>query len=230
MLTFTPTRKAVLTLTLLAAAASLTGCSALGASSASTPQPDAASSSAEAAAPSASSAPVGVQSPSASPAATTPAAGKPNSGSNTDSFRSGHCEASNLTGTIKAAGGGTAGGTDVTLVLTNTSSSPCTLQGWPGVSFVGHGNGTQIGAAARQDRTAGHPTVTIPAHQTGFVPLHYSVAANYPTATCKPVAADGFRVYPPASKTSLFVKAAGLTACSNASLDLLTVSAILPSK
>lgn len=150
--------------------------------------------------------------------------------SSSSTFRSGTCTTAQLAGSVRSSSGGAAGSSEISLILQNTSSASCTLQGWPGVSYVGHGNGTQIGAAAQQDRTAGHPTVTIPAHQTGVVPLRVANAANYPTGTCRPVAADGFRVYPPGSRASLFIKAAGSTACANAHVDLLTVSAVLPRK
>ena len=38
------------------------------------------------------------------------------------------------------------------LVLTNVSNHACHTGGYGGLSYVGHGNGTQIGAAATRDR------------------------------------------------------------------------------
>lgn len=46
-----------------------------------------------------------------------------------------------------ADGGGSAGHYELEIVLENEGADPCTLQGWPGVSFVGDGDGTQLGGA-----------------------------------------------------------------------------------
>jgi len=139
----------------------------------------------------------------------------------------GQCDTAKLTGSIGKGGGGAAGSVEVTLVLTNNGSTECALQGWPGVSFVGDGNGTQLGKAADFDRTTAHPTVTLAPGGTAQAPLKITQALNYPTADCTPQQADGFRVYPPGSKESLFVKDADVTACTNpAAPTLLVVGAL----
>lgn len=114
------------------------------------------------------------------------------------------------------------------LALRNTGSTACTLQGWPGVSFVGGGNGTQIGAAATQEKSSPHPTVTLAAGQTAVAPLKIVQAGNYSKADCSPKTPDGFRVYPPGSKQSLFVKSADYQACASADASLLSVQALVP--
>lgn len=138
----------------------------------------------------------------------------------------GQCATSQLSGSIGAGGGGAAGSVEVTLVLTNNGSAPCSLQGWPGVSFVGDGNGTQLGKPAAFDRSTPHATVVLQPGGTARAPLKIVQAMNYPEADCKPQKADGFRVYPPGSTESLFVKDDSVTACTTTTVDLLTVGAL----
>ncbi|BDZ48774.1 hypothetical protein GCM10025867_10150 [Frondihabitans sucicola] len=114
----------------------------------------------------------------------------------------------------------------MSLVLTNKGSASCTLQGWPGVSFVGDGNGTQIGQAAAFDRSTPHATVTVAPAGTATSTLRIVQAGNYSSADCKPTKADGFRVYPPGQKASIFASKSGLTACASKSVSLLTVSGL----
>lgn len=144
------------------------------------------------------------------------------------SYRSLSCLTSQLKGALVSDGGGAAGHEEDDIRLTNIGKHSCTLQGWPGVSLVGHHNGTQIGAAADHNRRTIHPTVTIAPKKSLIAPLLIAQAANYPTSHCKPVATDGFRVYPPGERYSLFVKATGITGCANTKAHLFTVSAVRP--
>ena len=138
------------------------------------------------------------------------------------------CSTSHLVGTVKAASGGAAGSTAVVITLKNTGTTTCSLQGWAGVSFVGDGNGTQLGAAAAQDRSSSysHDTVRLAPGARAYAPLKISDAKNFPSKECGVKAADGFRVYPPGSKTALFVKSSGLQACTSSRPSLLTVAAL----
>ncbi len=163
---------------------------------------------------------------SASPSSGSTASSRP-TGTSTPEPIGGQCASSDLKGSIAPGGGGAAGSVGVTLVLTNTGSSPCSLQGWPGVSFVGDGNGTQLGAAAKFDHSAPHPSVTIAPGATATAPLLIGQALNYPSDECKPQKPDGFRVYPPGSKTALFVAYDQMTACTSDSVSLLTVGALV---
>lgn len=161
---------------------------------------------------------------SASTASSTP---RP-TGTSTSTPIDGQCDTAVLTGSIQPAGGGAAGSVEVALVLTNGGTTECSLQGWPGVSFVGDGNGTQLGAPADFDRSAPHPTVTLQPGGTAQAPLKIVQALNYSQSDCNPKQADGFRVYPPGSTASLFVKDADATACQSSSISLLTVGALVP--
>ena len=144
------------------------------------------------------------------------------------SLRVARCTADHLTGTLTEGDGGGAGSTFPYLVLKNTGSAPCQLQGWPGVSFVGDSNGTQLGAAATFDRSSPHATVTLLPNGHAHAPLRVGQAANYPTSTCKPREADGLRVYVPGETHAIFVKASGLTACTSTQVELLQTQAIQP--
>jgi hypothetical protein len=167
-------------------------------------------------------------SPVSSPSAATPSPSSTDArGGDTSGSVSGLCTVAQLKGGVAAGSGGAAGSTYIHLTFTNTSAKSCRLQGWPGVSFVGDGNGTQIGAAATFDRTAPHPTLTLAPHAVAVAPLKITRATNYDNATCSPLAADGFRVYPPGSKASLYIKAPGYTACKATSVDLLNVQALV---
>ncbi|WP_439693302.1 DUF4232 domain-containing protein [Curtobacterium sp. SP.BCo] len=148
--------------------------------------------------------------------------------SGTGSGASTRCATNSLAGSIAAGSGGAAGSTYVHLVLQNTGSATCTLQGWPGVSFVGDANGTQLGNAATQDRASAHPTVTLASGQSAVAALKIANAENYPAGQCDPVSADGFRVYPPGSKQSLFVQSTGYTACTSTGVTVLDVQALVP--
>lgn len=170
-------------------------------------------------------------SPAASPAAsgstsdTGSASPRPTATSTSQPIQ-GQCATSSLTGSMGKGGGGAAGSVEVTIVLTNTGSTQCSLQGWPGVSFVGDGNGTQLGNAAQFDRSTPHDTVVLQPGGAAQAPLKITQALNYSDADCKPKPADGFRVYPPGSTESLFVKADNYTACTTTTVNLLTVGGL----
>lgn len=136
------------------------------------------------------------------------------------------CAAADLTGAVQnQAGGGAAGSVVVGLVLTNSSSSPCILHGTPGVSYVGHGNGTQLGAAASRSGMSSAPTITLAPGDSATAELKETHAENY--ADCTQVPADGLRVYPPGATDALFVPQP-TTACSNPDIVLLSVKAFQP--
>ena len=209
-----------------AAATVLTGCSSGGTSTptatetvTATPAPTTSSSGSAASSPA---------DPSSSASSGTGGTGSSAGGTGGSADGPARCAADDLTGSIEPGSGGAAGSQIVHLALRNTGATTCTLQGWPGISFVGGGDGAQIGAAARQEKSAPHPTVTLRAGDTAVAPLQIVTASNFAAADCGPKAADGFRVYPPGSKASLFVRDTGLTACSVSSAQVLSVQALVP--
>lgn len=135
------------------------------------------------------------------------------------------CTVDQLNVTLGRASGA-AGSQMIPILFTNKGSTPCELHGFPGVSFVGDNNGTQLGAPADEDdATAIQPNTLQPG---GVVQAAVRVeqAANFDNCTVVP--ADGFRVYPPHSFDAVFVPATGLSACSNPDVHLLTVKPVLP--
>ncbi|MBO9045913.1 DUF4232 domain-containing protein [Curtobacterium flaccumfaciens pv. flaccumfaciens] len=169
------------------------------------------------------------ESASAAPSSGSGSGSGPSAGSGaTGSSAGDRCAVSSLAGRIEAGSGGAAGSVIVHLVLENTGSTTCTVQGWPGVSFVGGGNGKQIGAPAVAEKSAPHPTVTLAPGKTAVAPLKIVRAENYSAGDCSPETPDGFRVYPPGSKQSLFVKDTDYQACASADASLLSVQAFVP--
>ncbi|WP_139977728.1 DUF4232 domain-containing protein [Nocardioides litoris] len=104
--------------------------------------------------------------------------------------------------------------------LTNTSGDRvCSVRGYGGLSYVGDGNGTQVGAAAT--RTPGRVrTVVLDPGQSVVSRVDEVVAQNYPRSTCRPEHVDGFRVYAPDATRSQYV-AHPTTGCSKPAVHLL---------
>lgn len=140
------------------------------------------------------------------------------------------CTVDELQGSIDDGGGGAAGSYGVALILTNTGDRTCELQGWPGVAFVGGGDGTQLGAPATLDRSSEHPTVPLAPGGYAEAILTMVQAANFDAAECEPQQSEGFRVYPPGSTLSLYIGAGGdlFTACASDSVQQLSVGALKP--
>jgi hypothetical protein len=122
-------------------------------------------------------------------------------------------------------GGGAAGSVYGTITFTNTSQVTCSLRGFPGVSYVGKGNGTQIGAAADHDDDT-VSRVTLAPGKKAVATLRRTNAGNY-ASECNSKKVDGLRIYPPASTTSAFVKFPA-TGCRNKAVHLLSVNAVSP--
>jgi hypothetical protein len=202
-------------LTLVAAGAVLCGCTPSTSSSGSTTAAAATTSAAATTAAPASSA--ATTATSAATTATTTSAPATSAGL-------GKCLASQLTATLGAGSGSGAGHAYPVLVLTNSGSTACTVRGYPGVSFVGNGTGTQLGAAATRE-AAGIPitTLTLAPGAAAHAQLSITMAGNYDATTCKPKAADGLRVYPPDETHSVFVATTTYTACQSTSIVLLIV-------
>ena len=141
---------------------------------------------------------------------------------------SSRCTTGELTAEIADGGGGAAGSYGVAIILTNGGQRSCTLQGWPGVSFVGDGNGTQIGASAALDRATPHEAHTLAPGAEVQTIVQIAQTGNYDASECRPQATDGFRVYPPGSLESIFVPASGSSfeACANARVQQMRVSAL----
>jgi hypothetical protein len=124
-------------------------------------------------------------------------------------------------------GEGAAGSTYFELTLTNTSGRPCRTGGFGGVSLVGDGNGTQIGAPADRTETDKVRAITLQPDGKATATLRETNAENYSASRCRPVPAEGFRVYPPNETHATYV-AHGSTGCRNEKVHLLTLSPYQP--
>ena len=155
-------------------------------------------------------------SPTASPSPTTPPAPAPE----------GACAVDSLQVTAGESSVG-AGNTTIPLVFTNTGSAACEIGGYPGVSFVGDGNGTEIGAPAERDSGVSPQTVSLAPGASGTALVNVAQAGNFPGCTVTPV--DGFRIYPPNSYAAIFLPLSGLQGCAEQNIDVLTVQPVLPS-
>jgi hypothetical protein len=124
---------------------------------------------------------------------------------------------------LNSEGSGTAGSFYYHLEFANLSGRTCTLGGYPGVSAVNLA-GRQIGASARREVTQRPRVVTLaPEAQTTALIRVVDVGAL--PASCRPVTAAGFRVYPPGQTTSKVVPFPFRT-CSNGGQSAISVRAV----
>ncbi|WP_162249840.1 MULTISPECIES: DUF4232 domain-containing protein [unclassified Nocardioides] len=105
------------------------------------------------------------------------------------------------------------------IVLRNVSDTACSIRGYGGLSYVGGGDGTQVGAAAT--RTSG-PVRSILVRPGKRVVSEVSASdfSPYPRHRCRPAHVDGFRVYLPDEDRAQFV-AHPTTGCRNDRVHLL---------
>jgi len=105
------------------------------------------------------------------------------------------------------------------LSLTNVSGSACWVRGYGGLSYVGKGDGTQIGAPARRtpSRT---PMVVLRPGQRVVSAVSMTTTGPYSRHECHPARVDGLRVYAPDTTASQFVRYR-TTACANRHLHTL---------
>jgi hypothetical protein len=102
-------------------------------------------------------------------------------------------------------GNAAAGSTYYPIQFVNTSGSPCTLYGYPGVSFVTAAGGSQIGVPAIRNPTVPAQLVTLSAGETVHAMLQVVEAQNYPASDCGPVTAHWLKVYPPNQTAPAYV-------------------------
>ena len=109
---------------------------------------------------------------------------------------------------------GYAGGVYEVIDFTNTSNSPCSLLGYPGVSLVTGPPYTQVGLAAKRSTTSAQvKLITLAPGATGNALLQIVDALNYPSATCGPTKATALKVYPPNQTAPVYLPNTS-TACS----------------
>nr|MDQ2815222.1 DUF4232 domain-containing protein [Actinomycetota bacterium] len=122
---------------------------------------------------------------------------------------------------------GYAGGVYEVIDFTNTSSSTCTLFGYPGVSLVSGPPYAQIGPAAKRNtRSSPVKLVTLAPGATANALLQIVDALNYPSATCGPVKAAALKIYPPNQTAPIYVPSTS-EACSK-SVQIMNIGPVLP--
>jgi len=199
----------------LAGLALAAGCSASSTSSAPASSPP--STSAPASTPAATSAPATTTAPAAgssTPSGTAnPAAAGP--GCASQDLRAG-------TGT----GEGAAGSVYQVITFTNTGTTPCTLQGYPGVSLAGGSPLAQVGAAA--DRQSGEKAavVTLQPQGVASATLRIVEAQNFPASKCDATPTTSIKIYPPNQTAPIYLSYHS-TGCTDPGTHLLTIGTVV---
>lgn len=150
------------------------------------------------------------QTPNADPA--DPGQAQPDRGTTDQAATNGTCATEQLDIGISNEQGA-AGSRLADITFTNTSSEPCTLNGFPGVSAVTNNDGTQLGAAAERESDQETTTITLAPGHSARAGLKMTNVGVLDPASCQPQAADGLRVYPPGETASAFIRISGLEGC-----------------
>ena len=127
----------------------------------------------------------------------------------------------------RGASNGAAGTIFYNIDFTNTSSTACVLEGYPGVSFVSAGSqaGSQVGADAKRTTTTPVHRVTIAGGQSAHAVLGVAEAGNFPAAKCDPVTAHWLKVFPPDQRTAAYVSFTTQT-CASTAQPTMTITTI----
>jgi hypothetical protein len=163
------------------------------------------------------------------PVVSLPASASPASSAQAGGTAGNACTSSDLKVTIVTGGGAAAGSIYYPLNFTNTSGSSCTLDGYPGVSFVTSPSGIQIGSPATRNPAVTPATVTLAPGATAHATVQVVDAQNYSASACKPVTAHWLRVFAPNQTTAANVSFTTLACSGNMTSSLgspLSVDAI----
>jgi hypothetical protein len=129
---------------------------------------------------------------------------------------------------LSFGGGDSAAGTAYrALVFTNKGSRTCTIQGFPGVSYVTGDDGHQVGPAAYRTGEKG-PVVTLKPGGAAFSDIGFVQVRNFDPAVCKPTEVRGLRIYPPHEYNSMFIAAPGTGCAGTPPGNQLTVATVQP--
>lgn len=148
--------------------------------------------------------------PSGQPSTPPPPASTPEQQTPTEAADPGECKSTELKLSI-GHGDATAGTLFRPLRFTNSGGRTCTMQGFPGVSYVAGDDGHQVGPAAFREGTKGAPVSLAPG-DTAFATVGFVQVHNFDPNVCKPTPVRGLRVYPPHEFASLFLPLDG-TGC-----------------
>ena len=134
------------------------------------------------------------------------------------------CKVADLS--LSFGGGDAAAGTTYrSLVFTNKGTRTCTIQGFPGVSYVTGDSGQQVGPAAYRVGEKG-AVVTLKPGDTASSDIGFVQVANFDPAVCKPTDVRGLRIYPPHDYDSMFIANAGTGCAGTPPGNQLTVATV----
>lgn len=135
------------------------------------------------------------------------------------------CTAGMLSAVLETEmGGGAAGSVYRQIIFTNASDGECSIDGYPGVSYV-DAAGEQVGAPA--EREPGDSVgVLLGPGESAVAPVKQTYAEHY-GAGCELVGTAGLRVYPPNATDFLIVDQTG-SACASEEIVLMTVAPVKP--
>ncbi len=120
------------------------------------------------------------------------------------------CKAAGLTLAV-GSGDAAAGHFYVALNFTNSGTSTCVMQGFPGVSYVTGDSGTQVGQPAVRSGTIGSSVTLAPGAVASSIVTVTDVSV-FDASSCQPTPVLGFRVYAPDDTASMYVAHSG-TGC-----------------
>ncbi|HWD03060.1 MAG TPA: DUF4232 domain-containing protein [Amycolatopsis sp.] len=154
-----------------------------------------------------SSAPTATDTPGSGSAGSTATPGQP--------VDNGLCKAADVALSLGQGDAG-AGSAYRPLLIKNTSGKECTIQGFPGVSYVTGDDGHQVGPAAERSGTKG-AAIKLQPGQSASADIQFVQVQNFDPAVCKPTAVRGLRIYLPQETASKFVADPG-TGCAGENL------------
>ncbi|MEV4311338.1 DUF4232 domain-containing protein [Actinocrispum sp. NPDC049592] len=122
----------------------------------------------------------------------------------------GECKAADLSLSL-GQGDAAAGTVYRPIIFSNKSGRTCTMQGFPGVSYVTGDDGHQVGPAAERVGAKG-PVITLAPNGRAQAPVGFVQVRNFDTNVCRPTETRGLRIYPPHDTASMFLPLPG-TGC-----------------
>nr|WP_296774246.1 DUF4232 domain-containing protein [Rhodococcus sp. (in: high G+C Gram-positive bacteria)] len=137
-----------------------------------------------------------------------------------------NCLAAELSVTLGTSNGA-AGSTELPIVFANVGNRTCTVDGYPGVSYLTSPGGTQVGLAATRVGSGSPPVELAPGNSATSL-VKATVVANYPADQCQPTPVEGLNVYSPNTTEAVYLPYA-TTGCAttDASITQLAVQPVV---
>lgn len=114
----------------------------------------------------------------------------------------------------------------IPLIFTNTASSPCTITGYPSVSYLASAHGPQIGPAATRDEYPAGDPVRLTTGESATADAITTSVRVISRQQCGPAPAAGLLVYPPDNTAPVFLASNRYEACSR--ISVLMIKTVQP--